>query len=133
MPAYAGVLSDAEIRAVLSYIKSTWSSRIRSHHDQVEPLGAWGPAGFALLYAVGTLLFLPGSIFALGAGALFGPLWGTLVNLTARMLGVVRTFLIARYRTSNWEATDRATTRPRAKPEPGSRPAADAQEPVSYN
>lgn len=29
MPAYAGVLSDDEIRAVLAYIKSTWSPRVQ--------------------------------------------------------------------------------------------------------
>lgn len=36
MPAYEGVLSDAEIVAVLSYIKSTWPQRIRRQHDEME-------------------------------------------------------------------------------------------------
>ena len=36
MPAYAGVLSDAEIIAVLSYIKSTWPEEIRARHDQMN-------------------------------------------------------------------------------------------------
>lgn len=34
MPAYAGVLTDAEILAVLSYIKSTWPEPIRAAHDR---------------------------------------------------------------------------------------------------
>lgn len=36
MPAYEDVLSDAEIIAVLSYIKSTWPPRVRAHHDTLE-------------------------------------------------------------------------------------------------
>ena len=36
MPAYAGVLSDREIVAVLSYIKSTWPAEVRRRHDELE-------------------------------------------------------------------------------------------------
>jgi mono/diheme cytochrome c family protein len=36
MPAFAGVLSDADIRAVLSFIKSTWPADIRSYQDKIN-------------------------------------------------------------------------------------------------
>ncbi|WP_425041126.1 c-type cytochrome [Primorskyibacter sp. S187A] len=36
MPIYDGVLSDDEIIAVLSYIKSTWPAEIRARHDAME-------------------------------------------------------------------------------------------------
>ncbi|WP_299961176.1 cytochrome c [uncultured Roseobacter sp.] len=36
MPIYDGVLSDDEIIAVLSYIKSTWPDDIRARHDEME-------------------------------------------------------------------------------------------------
>lgn len=36
MPAYDGQLTDKEIVAVLSYIKSTWSERIQWAHDQIN-------------------------------------------------------------------------------------------------
>lgn len=36
MPAYQDVLSDDEIIAVLSYIKSTWPNHIRVRHDEME-------------------------------------------------------------------------------------------------
>ena len=36
MPAYRDKLSDEEILATLSYIKSTWSSRIQRQHDQIN-------------------------------------------------------------------------------------------------
>jgi len=36
MPAYEEKLTDEEILAVLSYIKSTWSGRIQRQHDQIN-------------------------------------------------------------------------------------------------
>ncbi len=36
MPIYDGVLSDEEIIAVLSYIKSTWPEEIRARHNKME-------------------------------------------------------------------------------------------------
>ncbi|WP_417461166.1 c-type cytochrome [Kordiimonas sp.] len=36
MPAYDGVLTDEEIVAVLSYIKSQWPEYIRMRHDQMN-------------------------------------------------------------------------------------------------
>lgn len=36
MPAYAGILSDEEIIAVLAYIKSTWSPEILALQDEVN-------------------------------------------------------------------------------------------------
>jgi mono/diheme cytochrome c family protein len=36
MPIYDGILSDEEIVAVLSYIKSTWPEEIRTRHDAMD-------------------------------------------------------------------------------------------------
>lgn len=36
MPAYEGVLTDEEILAVLSFIKSTWSPTARAHQDRLN-------------------------------------------------------------------------------------------------
>jgi mono/diheme cytochrome c family protein len=36
MPAYDGILTDADIIAALSYIKSTWPQEIRDRHDAIE-------------------------------------------------------------------------------------------------
>lgn len=36
MPIYAGILTDDEIIAVLSYIKSTWPDEIRAAHTEME-------------------------------------------------------------------------------------------------
>ncbi len=40
MPAYDGILSDEEIIAVLSFIKSTWPDDIREQHDEISILFA---------------------------------------------------------------------------------------------
>ena len=40
MPAYEGTLSDAEIVAVLSWIKSRWPPEVRRHHDQINAAAA---------------------------------------------------------------------------------------------
>jgi mono/diheme cytochrome c family protein len=40
MPVYAGVLSDAEIVAALSYIKANWPPDIRRKHDEMNALEA---------------------------------------------------------------------------------------------
>lgn len=36
MPAYEGILTDEEIIAVLSYIKSEWPEHIRTRHDEMN-------------------------------------------------------------------------------------------------
>ena len=44
MPAYAGILSDEEIVAVLAYIKSTWPDDILELHEEVNRNAAQGGA-----------------------------------------------------------------------------------------
>lgn len=36
MPGSGGTLSDAEIRAVLAYVRSTWPERLRRHQEEVR-------------------------------------------------------------------------------------------------
>ena len=68
----------------------------------VEGFGTAGPVVFMLIYAIGTVLFFPGSLITLAGGALFGPIWGTLYNLTGATLGATLAFLIARYLAGDW-------------------------------
>ena len=71
---------------------------------QVRSYGPLAPAVFMVAYATATVLFLPGSVFALAGGALFGPLWGTVYNLTAATIGATLAFAVARYLASDWVA-----------------------------
>lgn len=70
----------------------------------VRGAGIWGPALFIGLYALAAVLFLPGSVFSLAGGMLFGPVWGTLYNLTGATIGATIAFAIARYLASDWVA-----------------------------
>lgn len=70
----------------------------------VSGFGAAGPLVFMALYALATVLFLPGAVITLAGGALFGPLWGTLYNLTGATIGAAVAFVIARYLAADWVA-----------------------------
>jgi uncharacterized membrane protein YdjX (TVP38/TMEM64 family) len=63
----------------------------------VEGAGVAGPLVFIAIYAAATVLFLPGAVVTLAGGALFGPVWGTLWNLSGATLGALLAFLIARH------------------------------------
>jgi uncharacterized membrane protein YdjX (TVP38/TMEM64 family) len=54
---------------------------------ELQRFAGWAPILFLLLYALATVLFVPGSVLTLAGGALFGPIWGTLWNLTGATLG----------------------------------------------
>lgn len=68
----------------------------------IDSAGVAGPLLFMLIYALGTVFFLPGSVLTLAGGALFGPWWGTFYNLTAATVGATLSFLIARHLASDW-------------------------------
>lgn len=77
------------------------SSRIEA---LLSDAGSSAPFWFILMYACASVFFLPGSVLTLLGGALFGPYWGTLYNLTAATLGAMLSFLIARYLAADWVA-----------------------------
>jgi uncharacterized membrane protein YdjX (TVP38/TMEM64 family) len=68
----------------------------------VDSAGPAGPLAFILVYALAAVLFLPGSVLTLAGGALFGPWWGTLFNLTGATLGAALAFLVSRYLAADW-------------------------------
>ncbi len=79
----------------------------------VESAGTAGPVVFIASYAAVTVLFLPGAVITLAGGALFGPVWGTLSNLSGATLGTLLAILIARHLGVDW-VTRRAGPRLRS-------------------
>lgn len=63
----------------------------------VDDLGVWGPIVFGAVYALAAVLFVPGSILTLAAGAIFGLWWGTATVSIASTTGAAVAFLIGRY------------------------------------
>ena len=70
----------------------------------ITGFGPWAPAVFFLAYVLATVLFLPGLLFTLAAGALFGPYVGTLIALIGATVGATIAFLVARYVLADWIA-----------------------------
>lgn len=68
----------------------------------LQSLGIWAPVGFVIFYAIATVAFVPGSFVTLAGGALFGPLWGSVLNLAGATLGATLAFAIARFVAADW-------------------------------
>lgn len=93
---------------ILVVLGITWTVINRDQLDAmaleqwVKNAGVAGPVVFMLFYAIGTIFFFPGSILTLTGGAIFGPVLGTLYNLTGATIGATIAFIISRYLVSDW-------------------------------
>ena len=58
----------------------------------INSLGALGGIVFIGIYIIATLAFLPAAILTLGAGVLFGVIWGSLYVFIGATLGAVAAF-----------------------------------------
>lgn len=72
------------------------SDALASIRGTVEAAGAWGPLLFVLVYAVLTVLLVPGSPLTVAAGVLFGPYLGTGLVVLGATLGATGAFLWGR-------------------------------------
>ncbi len=70
---------------------------VKAFSDYVQTLGAWGVVLFIAVYALGTVLFLPGWIFTVAAGLIYGVIGGTAVALAGAIIGATLAFLCGRY------------------------------------
>lgn len=68
----------------------------------IAGMGVWGPLVFALVYVLATILFVPGAVLTLAAGALFGLAWGTAAVSIGSTIGAAVAFVIARYMARAW-------------------------------
>lgn len=69
---------------------------IPAFEQWIAAQGAWGYVIFIGIVVVGTSLFVPDTVFAIAAGALFGIPWGTLVMVVASLLTAALNYAIAR-------------------------------------
>lgn len=72
-------------------------------------LGPLAPVGFILLYIIGTMLFLPGTIFTILGGIAFGVFWGTVFGVIGASIGAVAAHWTARI--LGKETVDRIVTK----------------------
>lgn len=82
---------------------------LRALRQPLEGLGVVGMGMVAGLYVVAVLLLLPGSVFSVASGLIFGLWWGLATVVAASTVTVVIAFLIARY--AGREAVERMARR----------------------
>ena len=70
---------------------------IKTISGWVDALGPSGVVVFALIYAMATVLFMPGSVLTIAAGLIFGVALGTLAAWSGAVLGASLAFLVGRY------------------------------------
>jgi len=71
----------------------------------IRDLGVLAPLMFIGAFALATVLFVPGSLFGLSGGILFGPLEGAAWNLAGGTIGATIAFGAARFIAADWIAT----------------------------
>ena len=90
------------VAVLLIAVSAAWSflplgEWIKSFTGWVEKLGPLGVVVFVAIYAVATVLFVPGSLLTIAAGLVFGLLIGSLAASAGSIIGASCAFLIGRY------------------------------------
>jgi uncharacterized membrane protein YdjX (TVP38/TMEM64 family) len=75
---------------------------LRNALHWIDSLGTVGAIAFIALYIIATVAFFPGSILTLGAGVIFGAVWGSLYVFIGATLGATAAFLVGRYLVRGW-------------------------------
>jgi uncharacterized membrane protein YdjX (TVP38/TMEM64 family) len=70
---------------------------LRAFQSWVGRQGAWGGVIYGVVYTLAAIAFVPGSLLTIGAGLVFGLLWGTVIVSIASTAAAALAFLIARY------------------------------------
>lgn len=75
---------------------------LRNALQWIDSLGTIGAIAFIAIYIIATIAFLPGSILTLGAGVVFGVVWGSIYVFIGATLGATAAFLVGRYVARGW-------------------------------
>lgn len=95
-----GIAVVAGLLGVARYVNA--QEFLRSALEWVRQLGTAGPVIFVGMYVIAAVLFLPGLILTLGAGALFGVVKGTIIVSISATLGATCAFLVGRHLARAW-------------------------------
>ena len=96
------VVAAALVTAGILFDVNTY---LRQLLDWIRDQGMVGVLVFAAVYIAATVLFIPGSILTLGAGFVYGVVWGTLYVSVASTIGATAAFLVGRYLARDWVAS----------------------------
>jgi uncharacterized membrane protein YdjX (TVP38/TMEM64 family) len=88
-------LAVVALTAAISFLPvKDW---VKHFTDWIQHLGIAGAFIFIGAYALATLLFLPGWLFTVAAGLVYGIVGGTAVALSGAIIGAALAFLAGRY------------------------------------
>jgi len=71
--------------------------RLEALENWIRSLGPWGPVVYTLIYIAAVVAALPVTLFAFGAGVLFGTVTGVVVSNIGVTVGACLAFLVGRY------------------------------------
>ncbi len=86
----------AIVVAMVAFTRFGGPEAVRVLLDRVATMGPAGPVLFALLHALSVVVLLPGAVFPLAAGFLFGVGTGSVVALAGKLIGGSVSFWLAR-------------------------------------
>jgi uncharacterized membrane protein YdjX (TVP38/TMEM64 family) len=70
--------------------------------QQLQQLGNWAVGLFVLVYALATVVGVPGTVLTVAGGVVFGVVWGTFWSVIGATLGAIGAFWVARYLLRSW-------------------------------
>ena len=73
------------------------SGELTAALNAITGLGPAAPIAFVAIYILACVLFIPGSILTIGAGVIFGVVWGSIYVSIASTAGATAAFLVGRY------------------------------------
>ncbi|HEY5792610.1 MAG TPA: TVP38/TMEM64 family protein [Chthoniobacterales bacterium] len=83
-------------------MEGSWTEFLYRTLDAIPGYGWVGWIWFIAIYSFTCIVFLPGSALTIGAGAIYGFWWGTLLVSIGNMVGATLSFLISRYLARGW-------------------------------
>lgn len=98
------VIAGALVAALVAVKLFVAEDLLRRTLIWISGLGPLAPLIFIGMYIIAPVLFVPGAILSIGAGAVFGLLMGTIYVSIGATLGATCAFLIGRYVARGWVA-----------------------------
>lgn len=96
------LLAGLCLLSVVVYFGRFAVHELKAMENWIAGHGLWGWAGFVVMMIVLTSMFVPDTLLAVAAGAMFGLLWGTVLTVTAATITAALNFLAAQSLLRPW-------------------------------
>jgi uncharacterized membrane protein YdjX (TVP38/TMEM64 family) len=109
----AGLFWAAVVVAYVHYMRQNDLSPLQTLKQIADSIrsSAYGPVLFILLYTLRPIFLFSAALLTIGAGALFGPVWGMVYSVLGSNMGATLAFFIGRFFGEGLLDTDSDETR----------------------